>query len=258
MAKEIIQINDFSLFQETMKSLGKIAECAKIQINQNGLSVFGKNAYARCEVFSDSVTTAKDVSFCLMDLNMVNKILSTVREVHGKDFSGVELAFDGTFVKVTSKKFKTKLTTFKEDIISKWVSKKVETKLDPTFEFTTSSQFIKTVNGHSFIFQNSGDARVYLSVNPDMENNVVYATIGNDSNELNNSITLKFGLVNFGSLGDRRLVLDFERLNILNIVQSEEIKVQLMQVPILVYKIAKTGEAGNFSNITIYDSLRKS
>ena len=114
------------------------------------------------------------------------------------------------------------------------------------------------MNGHSFIFQNSEDARVYLSVNPDMENNVVYATIGNDSNELNNSITLKFGLVNFGSLGDRRLILDFERLNILNIVQSEEIKVQLMQVPILVYKIAKTGEAGNFSNITIYDSLRKS
>lgn len=75
------------------------------------------------------------------------------------------------------------------------------------FEFTTTSDLIKRVNSHQFIFNNPNDIRVYLETHEEMENNALFATIGNRSNNLNNEMTLKFGIVTSGKL-DRVLTLD--------------------------------------------------
>ena len=91
----------------------------------------------------------------------------------------------------------------------------------------------------------------------DLEKNVLYATLGNETNNLNNSLTLKFGLVTFGSLDDRKLVLDFERLNIFNMVPSNDMKIQLMDKNVLVSKVVVNGKNGTVFNLTIYNSLRK-
>ena len=50
MSKDNIQISDFSLFTETVKSLAKFAEAAKFTVGPSGLTVYSKNNCARCEV----------------------------------------------------------------------------------------------------------------------------------------------------------------------------------------------------------------
>lgn len=50
MSKESIQIGDFQLFLDAVKSLAKFAEAAKFTIDSNGLAVYGKNNCARCEL----------------------------------------------------------------------------------------------------------------------------------------------------------------------------------------------------------------
>lgn len=51
-----------------------------------------------------------------------------------------------------------------------------------------------------------------------MENNSLFASIGNRGSNLNNEMTLKLGIVTFGKLDDRELVLDLERINLFNAV----------------------------------------
>lgn len=154
---------------------------------------------------------------------------------------------------------KTKLMTCRDGaLIEKWVSKKVTAELKPVFEFTTTSDMIKRLNSHQFIMSDASALRIYLSMDKSLEKNVLYATIGNESNSLNNSLTLKFGLVTLGSLNDRKLVIDYERLNIFNIVPSNDIKIQLMDKNVLVSSVKLAGKSGSVLNMTVYNSLRKS
>jgi hypothetical protein len=136
------------------------------------------------------------------------------------------------------------------------ISQKVKAQLTPVFEFTTSSKQIKYVNSHSFISTDPEAVRVYLSTEKDMENNVLYARIGNDANELNNSITLKLGLVNSGTLGDRKLIINFDRLNLFNVVESDDILVQLMDKNVLVNTVSVSSKKTSASfKFVLYTSL---
>ncbi len=128
----------------------------------------------------------------------------------------------------------------------------------PVFEFNTTSDIIKQINSHSFIISDSSALRIYLSMDKTLEKNVLYATLGNETNSLNNSLTLKFGLVTFGALNDRKLILDQERLNVFNILPSNDIKIQLMDKNVLVSSVKTLGKNDTFLNLTIYNSLRKS
>ena len=83
-------------------------------------------------------------------------------------------------------------------------------------EFITTSDYIKRINSHSFIFDDIEKTRIYLTQDKDMEKNSVFATVGNKSTNLNNEITLKLGLLSFGGLEDREIILDLERLNLFN------------------------------------------
>lgn len=256
MAKQNIKINDFKLFIQSVKALHKLTTSAKFTINSEGLTVYGKNAFARGEMTTDAVVAEKDpVEFCILDLAMFIKILTTASEVHEEDFSDIKLFFEFPFVKIESGKFKTKLSTCKEDVIVNSVSQKVKTALTPVFEFITSTKQIKYINSHSFIANDTESARVYVSTEPTMENNVVYARVGNDSNELNNSITLKFGMATFGSIEGRKLILNFDRLSIFNVVESEEIKVQLMDKNVLVNTVNIDGNNGQHMKFVLYTSL---
>jgi hypothetical protein len=90
-----------------------------------------------------------------------------------------------------------------------------------------------------------------------MQNNTIFATIGNENNELANSATLELGLINSGSLlkddgSAMKVIIDFNRLNILNMVPSEEIKVMIAnERPVLVSKITKEGKNGSYFTIDI-------
>lgn len=255
MSKQNIKINDFELFLKSLKAFSKLAPSAKFAFNGEGLTIYGKNSFARGEFFSSAAKAEKDpIEFSIMDLSMLLKVLATVYEIHKEDLSEIRMWFDFPFVKIESGKFKTKLSTCKEDVIQNSISQKIKTQLIPVFEFTTSTKQIKNILSHSFIMSDQDSARVYLSVDSSMENNVLYARIGNDANELNNSITLKLGLVNSGNLGDRKLILNFDRLSIFNIVDSEEIKIQLMDKNILVNTVKIPGTVEN-TVFKIYTSL---
>lgn len=144
-----------------------------------------------------------------------------------------------------------------EDVIAQWVSKKVEAEMHPVFEFTTTSDMIRRIGSHAYIFENSEALRVYLETKKEMENNSLFASIGNRSNNLNNEMTLKFGIVTFGKLDDRELVLDLERVNLFNSVTSNDIKISLMDRNVLVSKVRVPGKNGSFFNMTIYNSILK-
>ena len=253
MSKESIQVTDFNLFVDVVKSLAKFAEAAKFTVSENGLAVYSKNSCARSEIVSNAISSKREVEFNVMSLQTLLKILMTVKEVHEDDYSDFKFTIDGPAIRFESKKLKTKLMAGRDaDLISQWVSSKVVTPLKPVFEFTTTSDMIKRLNSHSFILSDASSLRIYLTTESSLEKNSLYATIGNETNDLNNSITLKFGLVTFGSLQGRKLVLDFDRLNIFNTIPSNDIKIQLMDKNVLVSNVKI---AGNRNNTTATDSI---
>lgn len=253
--KENLIVNDFKLFLDTLKSFSKLANSCKINFNSTGFNIYGKNIFARGELFSNTVCANNPVDVCISDLSMLIKLLNTANSIHESDNSDLKIIVDLPFIKIESGKFKTKITTCKEEIISSNISQQIKTELTPVFEFTTSTELIKSINAHSFIFPDQDMARIYLTVEPNMENNVLYATIGNNSNDFNNSVTLKLGLINFGSIENRKLILNFDRLNIFNIINSNQIKVQLMDRNILVNTININGKNNSYYNFKIYCSM---
>lgn len=268
MARKQIEIRDFDLFCEVLRSSAKIVESAKFTVNAAGLEIYGARAKAaRCEIASNAVVASEPVEFSIENLQMLLKIASSVKEVHGGDYSGLKFLVDLPFVRFESKKFKTKFATCNESLIAQWVSKKVTTEMKPVFEFTSTSDLIKRLNSHAFMFSNPKDTRIYLETRPDMESNSVFATLGNKETELNNEITLKFGLVNSGSLvetddngcvtSERRIILDFERLNLFNAVQSDAIKFAFMDLNCLVSRTSLQGRDGAFFNLAVYSTVLK-
>lgn len=256
MTKTEIKINDFLLLYDIVKSLSKIADGVKMTVNDCGLTVFAKNDYSKCELTSNAILSENELSFCIGDIGMFLKILTTVKDIYNGDYSNVKLSYDKPFIKISSGKFKTKIATVDENRILNFIGTKVHTELTSQLDFTTSSNIIKTINSHSFIFNDSSSARIYLTTEDGMENNVIFATIGNEGNDLANSVTLELGLINSGSLGGRKVILDFNRLNILNIVPSDEIKVTLAsERPVLISKVSKTGKNNSFFNLGVYSFM---
>lgn len=262
MAKTQMIINDFGLFCELVKSVAKIIESAKFQINESGIEIYGVRApLARCEIASNSVVSQSPIEFSVENLNMFVRTILSVKDAHDGDFSGLKFIYDAPFVRFESKRMKIKFGTQPDDIISKWISKKLEMEMHPAFEFTSTSDFIKRVNSHSFMFSDPKDMRVYLETRSDMENNAVFATLGNKETDLNNEMTIKFGIVNAGSLINddirRNVILDLARLNLYNSIQSNDIKFALMDKDVLVGKTETLGKDGTFIKTTIYGTLLK-
>jgi len=248
-----INLNDFNLFYDTVKTLSKMSNGIKFSVNNCGLTVYAKNDHSKCELTSNAITTDSEISFCIGDIGMMLKILTTVKTIYEGDFSGVRLYFDTPFIRIESKKFKTKISTAEEDTIMDSVGNKVRTQLTPQMEFTTSSNLIKAINSHSFIFSDPTAARIYIDTDAEMENNMVFAKLGNEENDLANSIKMELGMLNYGSIGERKIIIKFDRLNTLNIVPSEEIKVQLAKErPVLMSTIRKDGVNGTFFNLNMY------
>lgn len=234
-----------------------MAEGVKFMLDENGLVVYAKNDYSKCNLMSNAVSSKNPVEFCISELGTLVRVLTTVKDMYKDNYESVRLLYDNGALKIESGKFKSKIATCLEDRIAKYVSTKLKTQLTPKLEFTTSSNLIKTINSHSFIFQDAATARIYVTTEADMQNNTIFATIGNEGNELANSATLELGLINRGTLdnGDgtqQKIILDFNRLNILNMVPSDEIKVMVPnERPVLVSNVTRNGKNGAFFNMSI-------
>lgn len=218
-----------------------------------------RNKIARCELESNAISASSPIEFSILDLSTFVKVLSTVSTIHENDFSDLKFIADLPFVRFESKKFKTKLSTCNEDVISKWVSKKIdESKFTPVFEFTTTSDWLRRVNSHSYIFPDPNCLKVYLETKDDMEKNTLFATLGNKETDLNNEMTLKCGLVTYGKLDDRKIIIDLERLNLFNAFSSDSIKISLMSLNVLVSKVKAVGKNDSaYLNMTVYNSILK-
>lgn len=257
MAKEKLEVRDFELFFDIVKSLGKMAEGVKFMFDENGMIVYAKNDFSKCNLSSNAVSSKTPIEFCVAELGMLLKILTTVKEMYKDNYGMVNLIYDKPFFRIESGKFKTKIATCDEQRIVKFIATKLKTQLSPKLEFTTNSSLIKTINSHSFIFQDSATARIYITTEEGMQNNTIFATIGNENNDLANSATLELGLINSGTLLNedgqpQKIIINFDRLNILNMVPSDEIKVMVAKErPVLVSQITKDGKNGAFFKIDI-------
>lgn len=258
--KKQILIKDFKLFCDVVKSTTKIIDSAKFIVNENGLAIYGaRGKIARCEILSNSIYSTENIEFSILDLNMFVKILNSVIDIHNDDYTDFKFIVDLPFIRFTSKKFKTKFSTCNEDVISKWVSTKVQTQLIPIFEFKTNSGMIKRINSHQFIFNDTSNLRVYIEAKEDMEKNSIFATLGNNETNLNNEIVLKLGLLTLGAIEpNRQIVLDIERLNLFNALQSEDILISLMNMNVLVGKTKISGKNDSYFSLTIYSTILKS
>lgn len=256
--KKELYINDFDLLFDFVKTASKLLDSCKFIVNDCGISIYGvRSNIARCELESNCVYCNENLTFSILELSTLVKILQTIKSIHKNDFSSVKIFIDGPFFKIESKQFKTKLNTCSDDIISKWISKKIETKLSSVFDFKTSSELIKGILSHSFIFQDQTMIRVYLGTHQDMEKNVLFATIGNKSTNLNNEITLKLGYITYGDLADREIIIDLERLNLFNCINSDEINISLMNMNVLVSSIKIIGKNNSFFKLNIYNTILK-
>lgn len=256
--KNII-VNDFNLFTEVLKSTARLVNSAKIQISEIGLEIYGaRKPYARCEVISNAVSSNEPITFSILDLQTFVKVLQTIKDIHENDYSDFSFYLDNEKLCFKSKKFKSRYQTQTENTIEQWLSTKIQTKLTPVFSFITNNDLIRRVRNHQFIFNDVSVMRVYLETKPDMENNVVFATLGNKQTSLDNEITLKFGLVTSGSLENRQIILDIDRINLFDIVQTNEIKISLMDANVLLYDVTVKGKNDTYFNIKTYASLLKS
>jgi len=255
--KQVLEIADFKLFCETLKAVNKLSDAAKLTFNEAGMTIYSKkNQYARLEVSTNAVISKIEVSVCIPELGSLIRLLGTAEAAYEGEQPEVSFIIDLPFFKIESKRFKTKLTSCKEEIISASVSQKVKTVLTPVFEFATSTALIKAINAHSFVFQDADSARIYLAPDQTMENNVLYATIGNEANRLNNSVTLKAGLIEFGSIPMEKIILNFDRLNLLNIVPADTIKVALTDKNVLLVKPElKSKVDGIYCDMSLYCSI---
>lgn len=258
MANEI-KINDFKLFFEAMKSAAKLVDAAKLIFSPNGLEIYGaRDVAARIELTTNAVSSQDKFDFCIDNIGMLNRVLSTAKEVHGDDFSELELKYNRPNLMFKSKKFKMKYSTCNESTISKWVSKKIETKMQTVFEFKTTSDLIKRINGHSFLFTDSKAVNVYLETKDDMEANSVFATLGNKNVDIGKEITLKFGLVTLGAIPENKnLIIDLERMNLFNCIQSDDIKIGYMDKGCLLSQSKVQGSNGTYFNVNVYSTLLK-
>lgn len=98
--------------------------------------------------------------------------------------------------------------------------------------------------------------RVYLTTDSEMESGSVFATLGNRATRLDNEITLKFGLATFGQL-QSQLVLDVDRLNLLDAAPADDQSIQLMDANVLVSKVDVTAKSGAFFTYKLYLSILK-
>lgn len=254
-----IDINDFGMFFEMMKAAARLVDSAKLIFSPAGLEIYGaRDVAARIELTTNAVTSNDSFDFCIDNISMLNRVLSTVKEVHGDDFSELEIKYSKPNLNFKSNKLKMKYATCNESTISKWVSKKIETKMDAMFEFKTTSDFIKRINGHSFLFTDSKSINVYLETKDDMESNAVFATLGNKGVELGKEITLKFGLVTLGKIPEKRnLIIDLERMNLFNCVQSDDIRIALMDKGCLLSETNVVGKNNSSFNVKVYSTLLK-
>lgn len=258
MARIQIEIRDFDLLCEVLRAASRIVDAAKLQIGPSGLEIYGaRSKIARCELASNAVSAPEPVEFSVESLQLFLKTLSSARDIHAGDYSGIKFFYDRPFARIESKKFRTKFSSCNENIISQWVSRKIDTQMTPVFEFTGSSEMIKRINQHSFMFSSPKDVRVYLETRDDMEVNTVSATLGNRETQLNNEITLKFGLVTSGSLAGRRVILDLERLSLFGAVQTDRIDFQFMDLNCLVGRVRVMGADGAFFNLAVYSTVLK-
>ncbi len=260
MSKEkLITVNDFNLFYELMKSAVKIVESAKLQVSENGLAIYGaKKPCSRCELTTNAISSNENIEFSILDLQMFVKLLGTIKEVHEDDYSDFKFSLDDEKISFKSKKFKSKFQTQNEKKIENWLSTKIQTPMTPQFEFTTTNDLIRRIRTHQFMFVDPSTMRVYLETKEDMENNVVFATVGNNQSALDNEVTLKFGLVTYGSLKDRSIILDVDRINLLDSVQTNDIKVSLMDLNVLVSNVSVKAKNDIYFNVKTFASLLKS
>lgn len=255
----VIQISDFNLFVDAMKCASRLVDAAKLMFSPSGLEIYGaRDVAARCELVTNAVSSTDTFDFCIDNIGTLNRVLATMKEVHGDDFSELEIKYSKPNLMFKSKKAKLKFSTCNEAVISKWVSKKVEAKMSSVFEFKTTSDLIKRMNGHSFLFNDSKSINVYLETKDDMEANSVFATLGNKNAELGKEVTLKFGLVIDGKIPEgKSLIIDLDRMNLFNCIQSDDIRVSLMDVGCLLSKTKVQGKNGSFFNVNVYSTLLK-
>ena len=254
-----IDIVDFNLFIDAMKAASKLVKSAKLIFSQNGLEIYGAcGKIARCELVTNAVKASEDFDVCIDDIGMLNKVLATVKNVHKDSFEDLSICYNKPNLMFKSSKLKMKYSSCKETIISQWVSKKIEAKMQNVFEFKTTSEMIKQINGHSFLFDNASSVNVYLETKDDMEKNALFATLGNKNVDLGKEITLKLGLVTFGQIpADKHIVLDLERLNLFNCVPSNDISVSLTDKNCLLSKSRTAGKNGSALSINLYCTFLK-
>ena len=108
------------------------------------------------------------------------------------------------------------------------------------------------------MFTDAKSINVYLETKDDMEANSVFATLGNKNVDLGREMTLKLGLVTEGAIPDgRSLIIDIERLNLFNCLQSDDISISLMDKNVLLSRTSLHGKNGTYFNINIYCTLLK-
>ena len=273
MAKQqinIVEINivDFDLFYEVLKTASKVMKSMKMIINSGGIEIYGTTPerIVRAELTSNSVTSADQVEVAIEDIQKFNKIVGTVIDVHAGDYSNLKFFVDMPSIKFESKKFKTKYSTIDPAVISDWITNKFKTELTPVFEFTTTNDLIKRLANHSFMFTVPKDVRVHIATHAEMENNVVYGTLtnGNTGSTLGNEITLKLGLATFGTLTDqdtnetRSLIIDLPRLTTIGIMPTSDIHVSVSSINVIKASTKMSGKNGTFFNLSIYTGLLKS
>lgn len=255
-----IKVNDLKVFETTVSALSKTVEAMKINIDQTGMKIYTRNAYARFHISSNCIEADGECELCINEIAILLKTLKLVSK-QAKNVNDLTCYYDKPFLHFTSKDIKTKIGGVKERVIQNSLDQPITTALTPVFEFTSTGKTIKEICSNRFIFSDMESARVYLTWGDDdtMHKNVIYAELSNRINELSSSLVLPLGDITLNDIeGVRDVILDFDRLKVLNLFNCDSVSVSLMDRNILVSESQINGKEGIFTKLIVYNSMRKS
>ena len=177
-----LKVNDIEEFCELIKAVNKIVPDAKFIVDENGcqVKVINDSQTIRAFFSSQSLESEESVEFCFKDIMNLKQSLEMISNIEDENFA--ELDFNGTFISYKNN-VKFKLKVVKEDIIERYITKDLKTKLEKVFKFMFELEKMKQVLQCVNIVSNS-DSKVYISEN----NGKVIAEIDDKTNKMANSV----------------------------------------------------------------------
>lgn len=245
----LLNINNIEVFSTFLDCISRNVPSCKFIINSNITKVFAinDNKTIRLLTNTNSLTCEQEVSFCFGELIKLKQSINLIKNIN--KVNNCVIDFNNTFISYNNN-VKFKLKVIKEDIISRYISQDLKTKLQYNYKFNTTSGYIKNILNSINIINNS-DSKIYFSCN----DNLVIAEIDDKTNNICDSLGIPIGKLIEGSV-NKVVCIPIESFKSFNTLVSDDINIGLVNDISMIVN-SRYNEGDTFIELSILCSILK-